>query len=103
MSISATARWSRADPGVPSDVTAGERVFGYPARPEAEIRRILASQSSLPGLRKDMRLVKQKVVHREVNEPGRLQIADGGLRLAGKRAVGLFFQSAIRHLESAIR
>jgi len=50
-----------AGSGVPSDVGAGERVFGYPARPEAEIRRIVASQSSLPGLRKDMRLVKQKL------------------------------------------
>jgi UDP-3-O-[3-hydroxymyristoyl] glucosamine N-acyltransferase len=50
-----------AGSGVPSDVGAGERVFGYPARPEAEIRRIVASQSSLPGLRKDMRIVKQKL------------------------------------------
>jgi UDP-3-O-[3-hydroxymyristoyl] glucosamine N-acyltransferase len=50
-----------AGSGVPSDVGAGERVFGYPARPEAETRRIVASQPSLPGLRKDMRLVKQKL------------------------------------------
>jgi UDP-3-O-[3-hydroxymyristoyl] glucosamine N-acyltransferase len=50
-----------AGSGVPNDIAAGERVFGYPARPEAEIRRIVASQASLPGLRKDMRLVKQKL------------------------------------------
>jgi UDP-3-O-[3-hydroxymyristoyl] glucosamine N-acyltransferase len=50
-----------AGSGVPSDVAAGERVFGYPARPEAETRRIIASQASLPALRKDMRLVKQQL------------------------------------------
>jgi UDP-3-O-[3-hydroxymyristoyl] glucosamine N-acyltransferase len=50
-----------AGSGVPNDVPAGERVFGYPARPESETRRIVASQSSLPRLRKDMQLVKRKL------------------------------------------
>jgi UDP-3-O-[3-hydroxymyristoyl] glucosamine N-acyltransferase len=54
-----------AGSGVPSDVSAGARVFGYPARPEAEARRIVASLPILPELRKDMRRVKEKLGMKE--------------------------------------
>jgi UDP-3-O-[3-hydroxymyristoyl] glucosamine N-acyltransferase len=47
--------------GVPSDVAPGERMLGYPARPEREARRIIASMPGLPALCKDIRLIKQKL------------------------------------------
>lgn len=50
-----------AGSGVPSDIPAGERYLGYPCWPEHEARRILVSLSSLPGLCKDVRLIKQKL------------------------------------------
>jgi UDP-3-O-[3-hydroxymyristoyl] glucosamine N-acyltransferase len=54
-----------AGSGVPSNVAAGERLFGYPARPEAEALRINAVLGRLPELRKDMRLIKQKLGMKE--------------------------------------
>jgi UDP-3-O-[3-hydroxymyristoyl] glucosamine N-acyltransferase len=50
-----------AGSGVPSDVQPGERMFGYPCRPEREARRIVASLGYLPGLCKDVRQIKQKL------------------------------------------
>jgi UDP-3-O-[3-hydroxymyristoyl] glucosamine N-acyltransferase len=50
-----------AHSGVPSDVPAGERVLGYPARPEREARRIMVGQASLPDLIKRVRQLEQQV------------------------------------------
>ncbi len=47
--------------GVPSDVPAGTRVLGYPARPEGEARRIMVGQASLPELIKRVRHLEQQV------------------------------------------
>jgi UDP-3-O-[3-hydroxymyristoyl] glucosamine N-acyltransferase len=50
-----------AGAGVHTDVPAGARMLGFPARPEREAARILASLSNLPGMCKDVRLLKRKV------------------------------------------
>ncbi|MFO0878606.1 MAG: UDP-3-O-(3-hydroxymyristoyl)glucosamine N-acyltransferase [Gemmataceae bacterium] len=50
-----------AGSGVPSDIPAGQRYLGYPCWPEREARRILMSMSSLPGVCKDVRLIKQRL------------------------------------------
>jgi UDP-3-O-[3-hydroxymyristoyl] glucosamine N-acyltransferase len=47
--------------GVPSDIAAGQRVLGAPARPEREEKRILMSLERLPGLCRDVRRVKQRL------------------------------------------
>jgi UDP-3-O-[3-hydroxymyristoyl] glucosamine N-acyltransferase len=44
--------------GLFRDVPAGERMLGAPARPEREAKRILLSLEQLPGLCRDVRLVK---------------------------------------------
>ncbi len=54
-----------AGSGVPSNVGAGERLFGYPARPEAEALKIMATLGRLPELRKDLRRIKEKLGMKE--------------------------------------
>ncbi len=50
-----------AQSGVPSDVPAGLRVLGAPARPEGEQKRILLSLDRLPALCKDVRRLKRQL------------------------------------------
>jgi UDP-3-O-[3-hydroxymyristoyl] glucosamine N-acyltransferase len=48
-----------AQAGVPGDLAGSARYLGTPARPESEARRILLSLERLPGLVRDVRMLKQ--------------------------------------------
>lgn len=50
-----------AQSGVHRSVPPGLRMFGSPARPDAESRRILVSLEHLPDMRRDLRLIKQRL------------------------------------------
>lgn len=50
-----------AKAGVPSDIPAGQRVLGAPARPERDAKRILLSLDKLPKMYRDLEKVKQKL------------------------------------------
>ena len=50
-----------AQSGVPNDVAADFRMLGYPARPEREQKRILASMHNVPGLCRDVRRLKRQL------------------------------------------
>jgi UDP-3-O-[3-hydroxymyristoyl] glucosamine N-acyltransferase len=45
--------------GVTKDVAAGERLLGSPATPEREQKRVMMSLEKLPGIRRDVRRIKQ--------------------------------------------
>ncbi len=47
-----------AQSGVSGDVPAGARLFGYPAGPEREQKRILATMGRLPEMRRDLQRIK---------------------------------------------
>jgi UDP-3-O-[3-hydroxymyristoyl] glucosamine N-acyltransferase len=57
-----------AQAGVMRDVPEGQFVFGAPAQPEREMKQIMLSLERLPGLRRDVRQIKQKLGMTE--EPG---------------------------------
>jgi UDP-3-O-[3-hydroxymyristoyl] glucosamine N-acyltransferase len=48
-----------AQSGVPQDVGAGERMFGTPARPLGEMKRIVFLLDRLPEMRRDLQRLKQ--------------------------------------------
>jgi UDP-3-O-[3-hydroxymyristoyl] glucosamine N-acyltransferase len=53
--------------GVPGHVGADQRMLGYPARPEGEMRRIFATLAQLPEMWRDLRHVKKQL---EALSPG---------------------------------
>jgi UDP-3-O-[3-hydroxymyristoyl] glucosamine N-acyltransferase len=50
-----------AKAGVTKEVPAGERMLGAPATPEREQKRILMTLEKLPGIRRDLRRIKQQL------------------------------------------
>jgi UDP-3-O-[3-hydroxymyristoyl] glucosamine N-acyltransferase len=50
-----------AKSGVAGDVPAGSRMFGYPARPERDMKRNLAALNRLPDLWRDVRRLKRQL------------------------------------------
>lgn len=50
-----------AQAGVTKDVPPGQRMLGSPATPERDQKRILMTMEHLPEMRKEMRLVKQRL------------------------------------------
>jgi UDP-3-O-[3-hydroxymyristoyl] glucosamine N-acyltransferase len=50
-----------AKAGVARDIAAGQRMLGVPATPEGEQKRILMSLEKLPGIRRDVRRIKQQL------------------------------------------
>jgi len=50
-----------AQSGVMNDIPAGESFFGSPARPMKETMRIMAVESKLPELYKELRVIKKAV------------------------------------------
>jgi UDP-3-O-[3-hydroxymyristoyl] glucosamine N-acyltransferase len=47
--------------GVAKDLKADQRAYGYPARPEREALRIIATTERLPDMWRDLRQLKQQV------------------------------------------
>jgi UDP-3-O-[3-hydroxymyristoyl] glucosamine N-acyltransferase len=50
-----------AQSGIPGDVEAGAKVFGSPARPLAQARRIMVAQGRLPELLQRVRVLEQRL------------------------------------------
>ena len=50
-----------AQSGISKDVQPGQRMFGSPAKPEAEVKRILATMDRLPEMRRDLLAIKRKL------------------------------------------
>jgi UDP-3-O-[3-hydroxymyristoyl] glucosamine N-acyltransferase len=50
-----------AQSGVNKDVPAGQRIFGAPAKPESEQKRIVATMDRLPEMRRDLTAIKRKL------------------------------------------
>ena len=47
--------------GIPADVAAGETVFGYPARPASQARRIVVAEGHLPDLVRRLRALERRL------------------------------------------
>jgi UDP-3-O-[3-hydroxymyristoyl] glucosamine N-acyltransferase len=50
-----------AQSGIPSDVAAGEKVFGTPARPVIQAKRIMVAETRLPELLRQVRALEKRL------------------------------------------
>ena len=68
--------------GVHKDTTPGERLFGTPARPEREAKRIILCLDRLPALLKDMTRIK---LHLGIPDEVDVRSSESGVRSEDKK------------------